>query len=558
MGGARLRRTLFVLLALASGVLFFASLDRLWPLADLDLTASRSALDERARTLLADRGFDVQGHRSATWLVVDGPRLDYVESRFGRRRTQQWIAGGLPLAWYRTQLKQEGSTVYYVVDQHPDGTLRGWSRHVEEDQPGGRLPADVARRVAVAELSDGLRLEVSAYEERAASTTEQPERLDHSFRFERRWSAEPELRERVRVQLAGEQVVATDRTLIVPGDARREARAAEAPGRALETLGFALLAAGAVAAFFIFLKRLQSGLVDLGQAIVWPSAVFVCLIGTYALQTGDLFGYWEPLWPRWVSAFRYLVFRALQEIWLVLVLLAVVAAGNALDRESGAGRGTSLFALGHGKLLDAGVTRASFNGFLVGLLCGGAMAAAVILLQWTVGAETRIQPRGFFFYTLNSSAPALTSLLFFFGVALAEELGYRYFAGSWLMALTRRRWLAITLPALVYGLTHTRLDFLPPSQPFWGRALVLTAVGAVWGWAFFRFDALTVVLSHFTADLFIFNWPRLASGDPLSVTAALLVMLVPLSPALLGSLVRLGRPRGPGAATPPANGVRTG
>jgi hypothetical protein len=426
-----------------------------------------------------------------------------------------------------------------VVDQHPDGAVRGWSRHVEEDRPGGRLPAAEARQAAVDELAAGLGLDPADYEERAASSTEQPERLDHGFRFEREWSLEPELRERVRVGLAGDEVVAANRSLVVPGEARRSARAAEAPGRALETLGFALLAAGAVAAFFIFLKRLRTGVVDLGRALVWPAAVFVCLIGTYALQAGDLFGYWEPLWPKWISSFRYLVFRALQEIWLVLVLLAVVAAGDALDRESGAGRGEALRALGRGRLLDSGVARASVNGFLVGLLCGGVMVAAVILLQWSVGAETRIQPRGFFFYTLNSSAPALTSVLFFFGVALAEELGYRYFAGGWLLALTRRRWLAIGLPALVYGLTHTRLDFLPPADPFWARAVVLTAVGAVWGWAFFRFGALTVVLSHLTADLFIFNWPRLASGETASVVAAVLAMLVPLSPALLGGLRRL-------------------
>jgi hypothetical protein len=523
------RRALFGLFAVAAGLLFFLSLDRLWPLADLDLTAPRAGLESRARALLGAHGFEVDGYRAATWLVVDGPALDYVETRFGRDRAQRWIREGAPLVWYRTQFKRGGSPVYYVVDQHPDGAVRGWSRHVEEDQPGGRLPAAEARQAAVDELAAGLGLDPADYEERAASSTEQPERLDHGFRFEREWSLEPELRERVRVGLAGDEVVAANRSLVVPGEARRSARAAEAPGRALETLGFALLAAGAVAAFFIFLKRLRTGVVDLGRALVWPAAVFVCLIGTYALQAGDLFGYWEPLWPKWISSFRYLVFRALQEIWLVLVLLAVVAAGDALDRESGAGRGEALRALGRGRLLDSGVARASVNGFLVGLLCGGVMVAAVILLQWSVGAETRIQPRGFFF----------TSVLFFFGVALAEELGYRYFAGGWLLALTRRRWLAIGLPALVYGLTHTRLDFLPPADPFWARAVVLTAVGAVWGWAFFRFGALTVVLSHLTADLFIFNWPRLASGETASVVAAVLAMLVPLSPALLGGLRRL-------------------
>ena len=117
-----------------------------------------------------------------------------------------------------------------------------------------------------------------------------------------------------------------------------------------------------------------------------------------------------------------------------------------------------------------------------------------------------------------------------------EELGYRFFAGTWLLSLTRSKWLAVLLPAAVYGLAHTRLDFLPPAAPWWVRPVVLAAVGCVWGWAFFRYDALTVVLSHFTADLFIFNWPRLASGRPGIVAAAVLTIAVPLVPALLGSL----------------------
>ena len=73
----------------------------------------------------------------------------------------------------------------------------------------------------------------------------------------------------------------------------------------------------------------------------------------------------------------------------------------------------------------------------------------------------------------------------------------------------------------------------------------MTLVGAVWGWAFFRYDALTVVLSHWTADLFIFNWPRLASGQPAIVAAAVATILVPVVPAALALVAHLarGRPR---------------
>ena len=127
-------------------------------------------------------------------------------------------------------------------------------------------------------------------------------------------------------------------------------------------------------------------------------------------------------------------------------------------------------------------------------------------------------------------------------------MGYRFFAGAWLDRIQRFRWIAILVPAAIYGLTHTGLSFLPPAEPFWGRAVVMTLVGCVWGWAFFRYDALTVVLSHWTADLFIFNWPRISSGKTGLIVIAMLTIAVPLIPAVLGGVARLVRSPGPPAS----------
>ncbi len=540
--GGRWRGVIGVAVCLLAGLLFFTSLDRLWPLAAIDLAMPREQLRDQAAACLRSRGFNLEGFRSSSRLVVDGAALDYTERAFGREQTQEWIAGGAPLFRYRVYFKKAGDTTSFVVEIHPRQGVVGFIRHLEDDEPGSRIDEETARQLAREALAEGLRIDLELLEERSSSIIELPERRDHSFRFERVHSREPELRERFDVRVAGDAVSLALRSFVVPGQARREARAAEAPGQALEAVGLALLGIAVVAGFFIFLGRLRDGSVELGPAVVWPSAVFACLLATYALQDSSLFVYWEPLWPRWISSLRYVVLRALQEVWLVVVLLAVVAAGYALDSESGARRGLALRRLGQARLLDPLVAAASARGFLIGLLCGGAMTVSLIVLQRLVGAQTSIQPRGFFFYPLNSLSPAGTSLLFFFGVALAEELGYRFFGGSWIWSLTRRRWLAILIPALIYGLTHTRLDFLPAAEPFWARTLILTVVGLVWGWAFFRYDALTVVLSHFTADLFIFNWPRLATARPDLIATSALVITVPLLPALLWLLTRWRKP----------------
>ncbi|MDF1504793.1 CPBP family intramembrane glutamic endopeptidase, partial [Roseisolibacter sp. H3M3-2] len=381
--------------------------------------------------------------------------------------------------------------------------------------------------------------------ETGAASRDRPARTDHSFTYERLLrdarAHGAELRERAVVTVSGDRVTSARRWLVVPAAGERGARAPPAPERALQTAGFTLLVVGAIGALAVFLLRLRAGSALLGRAAYWSGIVFACAFLTGALADYALLGAWDPLWPRWIARFASLAGQSQGTAWMFVLLFAFIAAGDALDREQGAGRGATLWRLGRGGITDPAVGLASARGFAVGLVCGGVMAASTWVLERTAGAYSGVQPTGFFYYALNSTLPSLATLLFFTNIALLEELGYRLFAGSWLLHVTRRPWVAIVVPAVVYGLTHTGLSFLPPQEPFWGRAVVMSLVGCVWGWAFLRWDALTVVTSHLTADLFIFNWPRLASAHPEVRLAALATVAAPLVPALAALAARAFR-----------------
>ncbi|MBD3867259.1 MAG: CPBP family intramembrane metalloprotease [Acidobacteria bacterium] len=542
-----LKGWLLPLVAVLAAALFLPSLGKLWPLVDADVTRDPDELVPVAREFLESRGFDLDRFQSSGTVTVSGP-LTYLESAFGKDQVQAWIRDGLPLVMYRIGFKKPGEPRALFASIHPNGSVISWRKLLEEDDPGPSITEDEARTLARAALVDGLGLDLSGWVEKTVAVTERPDRRDTSFVLERLVSEEPEFREQALAVVAGDQVIHVRRYGVAPGAARRAARAAEAPERAMQSIGFVLLGVAVVAGFWIFLTRLRDGKVRLARAALLAGFIFACLLATWLLQTGYLFGRWEPLWPRWVSSLQYLGGRAQMETWMTLVLLALIGAGDALDKESGAGRADSMWALFRGKVLDPAVGAASYRGFLVGLICGGVLTGGVLLLQMVVGAQVALQPRGFFFYALNSASPALSTLLFFLNVALLEELGYRFFAGAWLDRIQRFRWIAILVPAAIYGLTHTGLSFLPPAEPFWGRAVVMTLVGCVWGWAFFRYDALTVVLSHWTADLFIFNWPRISSGKTGLIVIAMLTIAVPLIPAVLGGVARLVRSSGPPAS----------
>lgn len=538
----RSQRLTFFALAIASGWFFFRSIPKLWPLVPVSTTVPHQIAESRARDFLNTAGIDVRGFDAAVTFDFDQEAIDHVDRLLGRDSARA-LTQRTSLVVQHVIFKRRGNPTVVTADVHPDGRVVGWERWHEDDDPGG--PGDSTRAVASAhealvrtEPLDNL----PTWTIIGSSTRRRDRRTDRTITFERHINEQPLVRERSVVLVAGDDVSSVTRWVVVPDDARRSERVREGPRRALDAVGLLLLAIAVVGAFVVLLQGLRSGGVRIAAPALVAALVATGAAATQLFNEGWIMRYWDPLVPKWIYALRELSDGVVNDTWGILVLFVVIAAGDAIDRKSGAGRGESLWLLLRGRITNPAVGRAALNGFLVGLLCGGALALTVTALVHFAGASVALQPRGFFVQVINSRVPMVTSVLFFGSVAMMEELGYRFFGGSWLERYTGKRWIAIALPAIVYGLTHTSLGFLPPAEPFWARAFALTVVGAVWGWAFFRFDALTVVLSHLTADLFIFNWPRLSSDDHAIQAAAVVTVMIPLLPALL-TLVSRGRRR---------------
>jgi hypothetical protein len=527
---------------------FFVNLTRLWPLADFPCFIGDQPWRQDAASFCQRHSIAIGDASAARLLWIDEPAIDYVERTYGRPLLQSLIRDGLPVIAHRVIMKAGGDADSVVVLLGRNDRVLGWDRSLQEDAPGERVDAtsaeDIARR-ALGEASGG----ASGFTLVERSASERPQRRDHRLIYERARSEAPGMRERCEVVVAGTLVVKSWTTVVVPADEVRAARARMAPVDGVQVLGETGLTIGGLAALWVFLSRLPQGRVRVGPPARWAVVLWVLLMVVNLLQQARLFDRWDPLWPQWIAHGYRLLSWTLDDLTVVLPLFVFLAAADSLDRDrpDASRRGDTLWRLGRGELRDPGVVRASLRGFAVGCLCGGVLATGVLVLT-LCGARVGLQPRDFFFYPLNSAAPALTTLCFFAHIALFEELGYRFFAGSWIEQLSGRRWVAILVPALVYGSMHSVFGFLPPCEPFWARPLLLALVGCVWGWAFFRFDALTVVLSHFTADLFIFNWPSLASGQPLLVGTAIGTIVVPLIPGLIGIIWPRREPAMPPAA----------
>lgn len=93
----------------------------------------------------------------------------------------------------------------------------------------------------------------------------------------------------------------------------------------------------------------------------------------------------------------------------------------------------------------------------------------------------------------------LTFFLFLSGSGIAEETPYRLVLLSFIWKVTRRKWLAVVLSALVFGIYHlTPLSGM--YHVFWqfpiSQFIASTLIGLVWGYLFLKRGYETTVLGH--------------------------------------------------------------
>lgn len=518
--------------AVLGGVLFLSARPHLWPETGLDLVVGSRTLEERALAHDDAVGLPPGDWKAASRLDLDVPALSWLETTHDARTVHGLLQAGVPVYRHVVQFKRSGDPSTVSVYLRPDGRLDGWVRTREDDVPGPRLDSASAWQKAHAWLRLHLDENLDDWTLRSHARRDLDVRSDHDFLFERSRPEDASVRERMHVEVAGEDVIQAQREVVVPPSFLRECRAKKAPADFVSTLGLTLFATLGCVAFVIKLLGLRKGLVGLRVPAIGAGVVLFCLGLSRILRPARIMELWDPMGPQWMAVGRILLGSVINDLLPALMVFAFLGASDALDRTAPRHRGIALRNCLRLRWRHVDVGHASLRGFLLGLVAGGVLACATWLLAFVVpGTRIDLQPRGFFFHGINSSWPTVVLGVYFLQIALVEELGYRHFAGNLLLRLHLGRVLAAILPAIVFGTVHANLDFLPPGDPWWTRIIPITMVGALWGFAFVRWDALTVVFSHWTCDLFLFNQPRLASGESWVWASALGCIALPLVPA---------------------------
>ncbi len=525
--------------AVVCGGVFLASLDKLWPVTDLDLQIPAQKLLSVALEHQAVTGLKLTDWTWATQVSLDESALSWLERGHDRVELRRLLQEGLPVYQHEIQFKQRGQPEVATFWVHPEVGLVGWRRTMEDDVRGVRIDSLSAWNLGRMAVREHLGMELTGWELRRHDERKLLDRTDHAFVFERTVEPGSKVRERLSVEVAGNLVREARLIVVVPPAYLRGEREKHVPESFLQTVAFTVFASMGVAAFLYMLWGLRKGLVGLKTPMIGSAVVLVCLAASRLWREYRIFELWDPLGPRAMAAAKVLMTGLVGDLLPAILVFSFLAASEALDSQTLRPRGNALRRFLELRWSHADVGQASLRGFLLGWVAGGVLAGATWLLSHLTGSLVEMQPRGFFFHSINSLHPTLLMGVFFLQIALVEELGYRYFAGNGLLKMGFKPLVVALVPALIYGAVHSGLNFLPPAEPWWARLIPITLVGCLWGLAFVRWDALTVVLSHWACDLFLFNRVRLASSDPYTRLGAIACISLPLVPAVVVLSIRL-------------------
>lgn len=526
------RSLLWILVPAGALAAFIALYDRAFPAAAVDLRVTRAEAERLARDHLRERGFDLEGYRSAVTFEGDDLAAVYLQRTVGLERMNELTrAGAVPIwywrvRWFRPLQKEE-----YAVRVLPEGRVLGFGRLLEEEKPGANLKQEDARKAAEASVQ-AAGVALGEYEPVEARSEKRKARTDHTFVWKKTdfQAADAELR--LRVEIQGDRVGSLTRFLKVPESFERAHARERAVGGLIAVVMVLGLTLGlAIAAFVIFLRAYKA------NALRWRFAAgFAGLL--IVLELAALLNSLPLVKSQYDTEMDYVVFWGLMVVVGVL-LLGILGLWVLLGGGAGEYLTRDLYPQSLRTLNDL-LRRRFTRELAVSSLRGYALAMGFlgyVVILYLVGRRAFnvwLPAEGPYTNMLNTAAPFLYPLAVGVTAAITEEFAYRFFAIPFLKRYLRSTVLALLIPAMIWAFGHSNY----PVFPVYVRGIELTVVGLAFGYFFIRYDLWTVLVGHYVIDAAFVGLPLLKSGNAYFQMSGSVVILLGLLPALV-ALVQL-------------------
>ena len=507
------------------------------PTAALRMRVFQGGAEARAEGFLRQEGVWLpRGYRRSSRFTTNDYEKTYLEQTLGLPRANQVLQrDGFVYAW-RVRWFKPGEQTQYWVSVDPDGRIIGYSQRLPDDAPAPRSThPEVSARAFAARTA---RIDLAGYDLKQKSEVPRPRRRDYQYVWERRGFRLGEATQRVAVTVTGDRVVSYGRWVDVPEAFWQRYDRENEKGELLAKIA-AVLSAG-------FLVVALVGLV-IGAARrelqwrrgLWPACVLAAIL---VLNAANLLPLQRAMQSttdtdatfaiRTVTAVLSGAVGALLGMWLLVV------GAEWWYRRGFPGQVTLWHWFSREGLASSGGRKRLLAGYVLAALQLAYVAVFYALASRLIGAWSPAQVR--YEDLFSTSAPWAYALLVGVQASLSEEFLFRVVAISWLRRWLKRDWLAILIPALVWGFAHANY----PNKPFYIRGIELSIWGLVFGWMLVRYGVLPSVVAHASYNAVLAGSGFLTSviwAPRLSFLVVLALTLAPLGLARWWARRGLGR-----------------
>ncbi|MCF7804400.1 MAG: CPBP family intramembrane metalloprotease [Candidatus Marinimicrobia bacterium] len=521
-------RILFVAVAIAlvSIVVTWVYFDDAFPEASIRFEVDKEASETIGQQFLETLGFTISPYKHASIFDYDNQAKIYLERTQGLEETNDLLSGSIRIwrwnhRWYQSKEKEE-----FQVAVSPRGAIIRYDHVLPEDAGDAHLSEREARALAEETMTSTLSRSLTNLTFLEHASEKLPNRTDHTFTWRRTdlISGDSNADYRYEVTIKGDEF----------GGYREYLKVPEAWSREYQQLRSANNTTGQVASFFLLLTVLVMLVVLIQKSrlgdIKWKTGLkfgvvaFVLMLASqlnslpitlYNYSTTDAYGDFLT---------QEILLSLLQALLAGGGIFFLTAAAEPLYRE----RYGDKLSVSKAFTLRGIKTKKFFIAIVVGLVLTCffmAYQTVFYLISANLGAWSPADIP--YSELLNTAIPWIFVLLMGFFPAVSEEFISRMFSIPFLEKYLKVRWLAVLIPALIWGFGHAAY----PNQPFYIRGLEVGVAGVIIGYVMLRFGIVAALIWHYTVDALYTAFLLFRSGDPYFIASGAIstgIFLIPL------------------------------
>lgn len=513
-----------VLVAAISVVIAWFYFDDAFPEANIHFDVDRSASEVVALHFLQSQGFSITPYRHASIFDYDNQAKIYLERELGLKKANELMSGPIKIwhwshRWFRSKQTEE-----YDVNVTPQGAITKYQRILPEDAEGENLTQAEAEVLARDFLTNNMSRSLDHYTLIEHSSDKLDNRTDHTFTWERTDLLPTDATYRYEVTVQGDEFGGFREYLKIPETFTRDYQKMRSANNTTSLVDSFFLLLTLVAMLFILIQKSRLG------DIKWKTAAIVGAIGAiltlgsqfnslplslYNYSTTDAYGDFVT---------QQILMGILNALLTGIGLFALTAAAEPLYRE----RYGEKLSLSRAFTFRGIRTKRFFIAVLIGLVLTCFFMAYQTIFYLVSSKFGAWAPADVpYSDLLNTWVPWIFVLLMGFFPAVSEEFMSRMFSIPFLQKYLKVGWLAIVIPALIWGFGHAAY----PNQPFYIRGVEVGMAGIVIGIIMLKFGIVATLIWHYTVDALYTAFLLFRSGNSYYIVSGAVtagIMLIPL------------------------------